>query len=60
MIVNKSKGNYGQTLFWIQSGVGWVGAGAAPTGWILLVVLCIMVFFAMPFIRRNGYFQVIY
>jgi hypothetical protein len=59
IIVNKSKGNYGQTLFLTNSGIGWVGAGAAPTGWILLPVLCIMVFFAMPFIRRKGYFQVI-
>lgn len=51
-------GNYGELLFWTKSSFGWVGSSAAPTGWILLLILCIMVFFALPFIRRKGYFQV--
>ena len=55
---HQDRGSYGAVLFGTASGVGWVGAGAFPTGWILLVVITIMFIFAMPFIRRNGYFQV--
>ena len=52
------KGSYGALLFWTASGFGWVGASAVPTGWLLLLIISIMVFFALPFIRRKGYFQV--
>ena len=45
-------------LFWTGSGVGWAAASSVPIGWILIVVLSIMVFFSLPFIRRNGHFFV--
>lgn len=54
------RGTYGEVLFGTASGVGWVGAGAFPTGWILLVIITIMFIFALPFIRRKGYFQLFY
>lgn len=53
-------GNYGALLFWTNSRFGWVGYSAAPTGWLLLLVLSIMAFFALPFIRSKGYFQLFY
>jgi len=45
-------------LFWTNSGFGWVGNSAVPTGWLLVLVLTIMVVFALPIIRRKGLFQV--
>ncbi len=55
---DKDLGNYGEVLFGTALGLGLAGPIAMPTGWILLLILCVMVFFAMPFIRRKGYFQV--
>ncbi len=52
------KGSYGALLFWTNSGFGWVGNSAVPTGWLLVLVLTIMVVFALPIIRRKGLFQV--
>ena len=54
----QDRGTPAEFIFWTASRVGWVGAGASPTGWILVLVLIIMITFAMPFVRRNGYFQV--
>ena len=51
-------GNYGEMLFWTNSGFGWVSHSAAPTGWLLVLVLTTMVTFALPIIRRKGFFQV--
>lgn len=39
-------------------GIGWVGGSACITGWILLVVLVTMGISSMPFVRRNGKFEV--
>jgi len=55
---HRDLGTFEEVLFGTASGIGWVGPSAMLTGWIILIVLCIMVFFAMPFIRRKGYFQV--
>ncbi|KAG8184662.1 hypothetical protein JTE90_012147 [Oedothorax gibbosus] len=40
--------------------IGWVGGAACLTGWILLIVLVTMCISAMPFVRRNGKFEVFY
>jgi hypothetical protein len=45
-------------LIAIGPGFGLVGSGASLTGWILIIFLLIIVIFAMPFVRRKGYFQV--
>jgi len=52
------KGNYGLLLFWTNAQLGYVGFSAPITGWLLILCFCILSFFALPFIRRNGYFQV--
>ncbi len=52
------RGNYGQTLFGTHARLGWVGFSAPITGWLILIFFCILAFFALPFIRRKGYFQV--
>lgn len=54
----QDRGSPAEVIFGTASRVGWVGNGASPTGWILVIVLAIMITFAMPFVRRNGYFQV--
>jgi len=58
--INNGKGSYASVLFGTASGVGWIGSGAATTGWILCAILTIMVVFAMPCIRGKGYFQLFY
>jgi hypothetical protein len=52
------KGSYVNLLFLTESGLGWVGNCAVPTGWLLFLVLTIMVIFALPIVRRKGLFQV--
>lgn len=49
---------FAELLFTRKSNIGWVWALAMPTGWALLVVLIVMTLFALPCIRKNGYFQV--
>lgn len=51
---------YIDLLFTTKSNIGWIFATAMPTGWILIVILLVMVFFSMPFIRKKGLFQVFY
>ncbi|KFM67739.1 hypothetical protein X975_13448, partial [Stegodyphus mimosarum] len=41
-------------------GIGWVSGAACLTGWVLLAILTVMVVSAMPFVRRNGKFEVFY
>ncbi len=45
---HRDLGTFEEVLFGTASGIGWVGPSAMLTGWIILIVLCIMVFFAMP------------
>jgi hypothetical protein len=52
--------SYTDLLFTTKSNIGWVFGTAMPTGWILLFILLVMVFFSMPFIRKKGLFQVFY
>ncbi|XP_023229647.1 NADPH oxidase 5-like [Centruroides sculpturatus] len=47
-------------LFDTSPNIGWVGGGASITGWVLLVTLIIMVVAALPFVRRNGNFEIFY
>ena len=58
--LNKSESifTYAELLFTRKSGVGWAWAISMPTGWALLAVLIIIVLFALPCIRKKGYFQV--
>ena len=58
-VTSVALGTYAELLFSINYGHGLVGGCAPITGWILLIILLIMTFFAMPFIRRKGFFQVI-
>ena len=51
---------YVELLFTTKSKIGWIWAAAMPTGWLLILILVIMVFFSMPFIRKRGLFQVFY
>lgn len=51
---------YVELLFTTKSKIGWIWSAAMPTGWLLILVLVIMVFFSMPFIRKRGLFQVFY
>jgi hypothetical protein len=50
--------SYAELMFTTKSNIGWIYGTAMPTGWVLLIVLAIIEIFSMPFIRRNGYFQV--
>lgn len=52
--------SYVELLFTTKSNIGWILAAAMPTGWFLILILVIMVFFSMPFIRKRGLFQVFY
>ena len=47
-----------ELLFGVSAGIGWVYGTACITGWILLVVLIIMVFSALPVMRKAGHFEV--
>ena len=50
---------YWEYLFTLKTGVGYVGPGFAfVSGVVLDVILFIMVICSLPYIRRNGYFQV--
>ncbi|XP_060064880.1 NADPH oxidase 5-like [Ylistrum balloti] len=49
-----------EVLFTTKAGIGFVGASAFITGWILDVVLVIMVICSLPFVRRSGHFEVFY
>ncbi|XP_015925086.1 NADPH oxidase 5 isoform X2 [Parasteatoda tepidariorum] len=40
--------------------IGWIGGAACITGWILILILIIMFISSMPFVRRNGKFEVFY
>lgn len=47
-----------QVLFTTDAGIGFVGASAFITGWILDGVLVVIVVCSMPFVRRSGHFEV--
>jgi len=51
---------FAELLFTNKSGVGWAWAISMPTGWALLFILVIIVIFALPCIRKKGYFQIFY
>ena len=50
--------SYAELLFTTKSNIGWVFGTAMPTGWILLIILFVIEIFAMPCIRKKGFFQV--
>ena len=47
-------------IFWIQTGLGWVGGAAGLTGVLLTIILAVMVVFSLPCVRRKGFFEVFY
>ncbi|KAK3594669.1 hypothetical protein CHS0354_016334 [Potamilus streckersoni] len=47
-------------LFTTAAGIGFVGASAFITGWLLVLILIVMVICSMPFVRRRGHFQIFY
>ena len=49
-----------QYVFWVNTGLGWVGGAAGLTGVLLFIILIIMVACSLPFVRRKGYFEVFY
>ena len=50
---------YSDILLTLKSEVGYVGPGFAYiSGLVLFALLTVMFIFALPFVRRNGYFQV--
>lgn len=49
--------SYVELMFTRKSNIGWIWALAMPTGWALLVILLVIIIFALPCIRKNGYFQ---
>ena len=57
-IMPMGKGSFADLLFTTKSGIGWVGAAAMPTGWALVSILVVMIFFSLPFIRKKGHFEV--
>lgn len=38
----------------------WINGTASLSGWLLMAILVIMVVSSMPFMRRSGYFEVVY
>ncbi|KAK3594672.1 hypothetical protein CHS0354_016337 [Potamilus streckersoni] len=60
-LVSKATGvGLADILFTTVAGIGFVGASAFITGWLLVLILIVMVICSMPFVRRRGYFQVFY
>ena len=47
-------------IFWIRTGLGWVGGAAGLTGVLLTIILAVMVVFSLPCVRRKGFFEVFY
>ncbi|KAI1280879.1 NADPH oxidase 5 [Halotydeus destructor] len=47
-------------LFSINQNIGWFYGSASVTGWLLIVILFIMIFTSMNFVRRTGNFEVFY
>ncbi|KAL3884557.1 hypothetical protein ACJMK2_024690 [Sinanodonta woodiana] len=61
VIVSEATGlGLANILFTTAAGVGFVGASAFITGWLLDLILIVMVICSMPFVRRTGHFQVFY
>lgn len=50
---------WGEYLFSVHLGIGWIGGCASLTGWILIVILIIMSL-AQPFSRSVGKFELFY
>lgn len=50
--------SYVDFLFSLDIGIGWIYGSACLTGWLLLIVLCIMLILSLNFIRRSGKFEV--
>uniref|UniRef100_A0A8C4R6M0 NADPH oxidase, EF-hand calcium binding domain 5 n=1 Tax=Eptatretus burgeri TaxID=7764 RepID=A0A8C4R6M0_EPTBU len=47
-------------LLSVRPGLGWVAGSASITGVVLQLLLCIMVMFSSPCVRRNGHFELFY
>ena len=45
-------------LLTTRPGIGWVKGAAAPTGVVLQLLICLMVFCSSTFVRRSGHFEV--
>jgi hypothetical protein len=58
IVSNDTALTVGDVLFTTKAHIGWVSGSAFVTGWILDVILLIIVFCSLPFIRRRGHFRV--
>ncbi|UXI20577.1 protein ETHE1-like [Sarcoptes scabiei] len=52
--------SYWSFLISIDLGIGWFFGSACLTGWILVAILTIMLFFTLNFFRRSGNFEIFY
>ncbi|KAI5614848.1 NADPH oxidase 5 [Silurus asotus] len=52
--------NMWEYLFTTRPGIGWVQGTASITGFVLLVIICLMVVCSSTFVRRSGHFEVFY
>ena len=59
-IVTESGIQVWEYLFTTKSGEGWVSGTAGITGVLLLIIFGIMAIMSLPFVRRNGYFELFY
>ena len=48
---------YPELLFTDKSQYGWFFSLAFPTGWLLIIILIVMQLLSLPFIRKNGLFE---
>lgn len=53
------KPTWGEYLFSVNLGIGWIGGCASLTGWLLLIILLVMSL-AQPFSRSLGKFELFY
>ncbi len=53
-------GTIWENLFSVDTSLGWVGGAAGLTGWLLIILLMVISFCALPCVRRKGFFEVFY
>ena len=53
-------GTIWEYLFSVDTSLGWVGGAAGLTGWLLIILLMVISFCALPCVRRKGFFEVFY
>lgn len=57
--IKENKHTWGEYLFGLNTGIGWIGGCASLSGWVLLAILLVMVL-AQPFSRSMGKFELFY